>query len=129
MEKEMKIHFRLGGALEEEFCNYWNAEVSGASDAILPASYLPAKKAQGGPAFALPPEAIVILQKMGEAAMLAAASGFGKFLWDRLRKFLQKTETAKTPQVIIVIIGGKKVTIQPREMPENPSEEFLALFQ
>ncbi|MCE0482968.1 MAG: hypothetical protein LV479_01870 [Methylacidiphilales bacterium] len=128
MDDKNNPRLRMGGLIEQEFCAYWNAEMKAAGVTAPVAIFQPTAKARGGLALVLPSEAIIILSKLGEAAAEAIGAGIGKLLWDRLKKFFQKTPPDKIPKTIVIIINETKVVLDPRELPDTPPADFLDLF-
>ena len=121
MENQVDIKFRLGGSLEQEFCEFWNAQRGDASPVESSASFHPETKSTGGPSFALPPEVIVVLRDVGieiaKGLLGAMAGAVGKMVWARLRKFFSSRDPEKIPKTAVILIQHQKIVFNPRNMP------------
>jgi hypothetical protein len=122
---EDKIQIRLGGALDQEFCDFWNADVAG----TMKAEFSPGKKPQGGLAFALPPEVVLALKTIEGGALTYIGTEVAKLVWKKLRDFFQEKKKAQIPEAILIVVRSKRKVLNPLEMPLNVPEDFAELFK
>lgn len=126
MHNKIEMQIRFGGSLEQEFCDFWNSEKDSES---LKAEYRPAKKSAGGLAFALPPEVVIVLEKIGEGVLAAIGEGLGKMVWAKLKKYFADKDLAQIPKTIVILFKGRKKIIEPLKMKANPPDDFLEFFE